>query len=113
MKMCDQHWTELRHAIAVRGLNDFVAAGGGELLERIKGELEDKPQTKRNFDPLLSANFALMSNAIRGGGLYLLGLKPDGGEYCPVCEAEAHGQTGWIEKAAEGAAFAVAELPDE
>lgn len=97
MKMCAPHWDELRRAIDDAGMGHLVNKSGEELFDRsIQPELEGEPA---KFDPLFSAAMAIYSNAIQAGGLYLMTAKEDGTEYCPVCEAFAHGQKNWIAQA--------------
>jgi len=78
MKMCMPHWEQLKQAITERGLMPFVSKDGTAAVARLKelGTAGDQPP-----DPLLAANFAIWSNALRLGGLYLMQ-----GEYCPLCE---------------------------
>lgn len=111
MKICPKHWEQLKHAIKVRGLFDFVSASGSEMFERVLGDLQGEQTTRRNFDPLMACNNSLFANALQYGGLYLMMQQEDGTEYCPVCEANKHGQEGWIDLAADSAAEYMKTLP--
>lgn len=113
MKFCDEHWTQLRDAIKVRGLFDFVSGSGEEAVKNLVSASE-RP-TKKNYDPLMSAHNMIIGNAINAGGAYLLGVNPDGpeGHYCPVCEAEKHDYKGWIDLAADGVKQYIETLPEE
>lgn len=76
MKFCGQHWERLRGAIAARGLEALVSVGGHSAMEKLVDELQTKATTLDNFDPLMSAHWAIVGNATRilgnNGGLYLL-----------------------------------------
>lgn len=111
MKICQNHWDQLRQSIKAKGLFDLVAASGAEAVKQAVGELQGEQKHLGNFDPLMAANWMLMGNALQMGGLYLMGQDKNGQEYCPVCEAETHGHTGWIDLAVEGVAEAVKTLP--
>lgn len=111
MKMCQTHWDELKVKVTAKGLFDFVCSNGSETYQRVLGELKGEPETRRNFDPLMSCNWMLFENALRGGGLYLMGQQEDGSEYCPVCEAEKHNNTGWIDAAVNAVAEHMKTLP--
>lgn len=89
-KCCSAHWGQLREAIEVAGLMPFVAKGGEAAASVLSAQLSGKGG-REAFEPLLSANFAIMNNAIAAAGYYLMGQRPGGGLYCPMCESEAHG----------------------
>lgn len=112
MKICQTHWEQLKQAIKAKGLFDFVSGTGKEAMTRIVGQLQGQSETKQNFDPLMACNNMLWGNALQVGGLYLMGTDEQGNEYCPVCEADKHGQTGWIDCAVNSAAEYVKTLPD-
>ena len=108
MKFCQPHWQSLRDAIAARGLNHLIAKDGKEAVERMVKEVKGEDKAL-DFDPLMSAHWAICGNAIRCGGLYLMS-----GDYCPLCELNKHAPSemrtegvtpsdAWIEKAADGA----------
>ncbi len=99
MKFCQPHWEQLKNAIKVRGLFDFVSSSGMEAVTKTSAD-----QSKaENFEPLMGSHNMIVANALQAGGLYMMGTKEDGTPYCPVCEAEKHGHTGWIDKAADAA----------
>lgn len=87
MKMCDKHWQELRAAIELRGLSHLVAGTGLEAAENLKKEFQGEETT---YDPLMAATMGIYAAALENGGLYLMHLKEDGTEYCPLCEFESH-----------------------
>lgn len=86
MKYCNHHWTMLRIAIDVRGLTHLVARDGAEAVKRLKSEA-DGTATPFTYDPLMAAHNMVIARALKLGGIGMLGTAPDGGEYCPVCEA--------------------------
>lgn len=53
----------------------------------------------------MSCNNMIFAEGLRGGGLYLMGAKPDGSQYCPICEAITNGagdEKYWIDGPADG-----------
>lgn len=90
MKLCDSHWSKLRDGVHVRGLSQLVAADGAEAMARVERERAEGEQSAATFDPLLNSTMAIYTRAIEAGGLYLMGQKPDGSEYCPLCELDEH-----------------------
>lgn len=90
MRICQTHWNELRAAIEARGLSRFVSNDGRAAAEKIQAQLQPGESKLAGFDPLLNANFAIFSNAVDKGGVYLVFGKEDGTPYCPLCELEAH-----------------------
>jgi hypothetical protein len=109
MKMCQKHWDMLRAAISSRGLDQFIAPDGeaatARALQQMKNAAEgEKAITIATFDPLMDANYAIWSNALRMGGNYMLGADEKGEHYCPVCEAvthKSHDEDWWITNAAD------------
>ncbi len=96
MKICQQHWNELKTALDERGLTKFIAPDSKSVINEMVKELKHEPV---KFEPLLAANFAIWRNAIDGGGLYLMY-----GDLCPLCELEAHTTvqaSNWINHAAD------------
>jgi hypothetical protein len=85
MKMCQPHWEQLRKAIDERGLSGFINKSGEAATVEITSQIHGTEDKDRPYDPLLAANFAIWSNALKCGGLYLMS-----GGYCPLCELEAH-----------------------
>jgi hypothetical protein len=103
MKICPNHWQELRAALDDRGIGTIGAKSGEEAHENVMTELEGG---QAPYDPLMSCNMMIWSNGLRAGGLYLMGQKEDGSAYCPICEAVAHGHGDdayWINSPADAA----------
>lgn len=92
MKFCQDHWDRLRAEISKRGLDDLVADDAALVARRMESELETGATTLANFDPLMSAHWAIANNAMeyisRAGGspLYLLA-----GEEVPEDPVEGYG----------------------
>lgn len=105
MKMCAEHWKLCREAIALRGLEALVSRDGAELVERLEQQLRSgDPAAPGSFDPLMSLNWHFMNEALRCGGLYVMGADESGandGQYCPVCEFIKH-QDGFVAEKAIG-----------
>lgn len=107
MKICQPHWDQLRKAVEEAGLAQFISSGGEEVIRRITTELESEKQkpTAATFDPLMNANFAIWSNALSMGGLYLMGQDENDNPYCPICESEkqpnGYKADWWIKHAVE------------
>lgn len=87
MQICKDHWAQLRAAINERGLSHLVSTSGIDLSSRLKKELNNEATIQ---DPLMGANFAIMSNALQHGGLYLMSVDENSNPYCPLCEALKH-----------------------
>lgn len=87
MRICPSHWTMCREAVEQRGLSSLVARDGEQAMERMVGELKGE-DVKETFDPLMSLHWHFTNDALRCGGLYLLGLTDAGEPYCPICEFE-------------------------
>lgn len=104
MAFCQDHWGRLREAIDKRGLSSLVPEGGEEAARKVMRELEEGEQNIDNFDPLMSAYWAIQGNAMKtlegigGNPLYILVDGPEdivegyGPEYacrtwprCPLC----------------------------
>lgn len=94
MKICDEHWEELKREVKRNGLWDFVAKDNDELKEQLTEFVETHDNEK--IDPLWAASEMIMMQGMRCGGMMMLFPKEDGTEICPVCEAHSHGQTDWI-----------------
>lgn len=111
MKLCLPHWQSLRAAIDARGLTTLIAKDGSVATNQMIGSLSGQPD-KETFDPLMAANLGIWGNAIDAGGLYLMGQKPDGSAYCPLCELKEHGGDPqvWITAAADDSLKRAREL---
>jgi hypothetical protein len=83
IKMCMDHWNELKTAIKAAGMWDMVASDGSEAVNKFV-ESVDKP-TIENFDPLITAHNLILQQALRvcGGAI----LESDDGGTCPLCAA--------------------------
>lgn len=101
MKICKDHWQMMRDAVEERGLSNLVAKSGEAAIDNEVRQLEEHQQTgevseetlKETFDPLISMNWHWCNNALRNGGLYIMGQNEDGvndGHYCPICEYVKH-----------------------
>jgi hypothetical protein len=90
MKFCQPHWDRLRKEIDDRGLTHLVAGDGEKATASMVRELEGHPEPA-DYDPLMSAHWAIMTNALKMGGLYLMGQDENGKDFCPLCEADYHG----------------------
>jgi hypothetical protein len=103
MKLCMPHWDELKAAITARDLFRFVSSNGQIATEKMQAQLQPGASALEGFDPLLNANFAIWSNGLDAGGLYMMGKTPEGSDYCPLCELNAHGGSAalWIACAAD------------
>jgi hypothetical protein len=83
MQFCAKHWVDLRTAIEDRGLLQFVNKDAISASKEVSAAFKKERDEKQPYDPLLSANFAIWTNALRAGGLYMMK-----DEYCPCCELE-------------------------
>jgi hypothetical protein len=77
MNMCQDHWNRLRQKIEERGLAGLIAPDGETAAAQIADQLQrgDDEPTPTNFDPLMSAFFAIGSNVMSMLGqnaLYLM-----------------------------------------
>lgn len=83
MNMCPDHWDRLREKIKERGLDHLVASSGELAAAQVSSQFEVGEATPTNFDPLMSAFWAIGSNTmetIRQAGmnpLYLLTQGPE------------------------------------
>lgn len=94
----------LRAAISARGLDSLVAPDGETAAAQLKHQLENEKSTKTNYDPLMSAMFAISGNAADlvksagGNPLYIMvrgaeetpiegipGYEGRTWPYCPLC----------------------------
>lgn len=87
MRFCDAHWAKLRAAIKDRGLEHLVAKTAEQVIESMKADLQ---REERPYDPLMDCHWMIVNKALQVGGLYLMGKKEDGSDYCPVCEGISH-----------------------
>ena len=92
MRICKEHWAMCREAIDERGMSDLGAKSGEEAAADMVAELNGEDA---KFDPLMSMNNHWSSEALRAGGLYLMGETENGendGHYCPICEFEKNAE---------------------
>lgn len=92
MKICTPHWQLCREAVEQNGLSSLISKDGDELAERLAASMED-PQEVTNFDPLFAMSNHFVCEALKAGGLYLMGKPADGsndGQFCPICEFIKH-----------------------
>ncbi len=120
------HWNALRKAIDDRGLASLISERGEEAIRKVSRELSEGPSVD-SFDPLMSAHFMIMSNAIETIGrigidpMIFIANNPEHPQWeCPICclnwLSEEHDNTCttegctkekgqrfdiWIEKAAD------------
>lgn len=96
MRICKEHWKTMREAVDARGMTGLVAKDGKQAVDDAVADLRQEPDPENErFDPLMSMNWHWMNNALREGGLYLMGQTEDGsndGHYCPLCEYAKHMQ---------------------
>jgi hypothetical protein len=85
VQFCLDHWNRLRAAIEQRGLGALVPDSDEKAMSNLQEELSGAPRTIDTYDPLMSAQWAIVTNLVSWFGLVALG------EGCPLCHAnEAH-----------------------
>jgi hypothetical protein len=97
MKICKDHWSDMRQAVTDRGLEHLVAKSGEAAFENVKRELAGQAD-KSNFDPLMASQWAIFNAFLRDAGV--AGIAFDG---CPLCEVDKQ-QAGLAEDWIEGSA---------
>jgi len=85
VKICHEHWQQLRWRVCERGLGHLLHHPHGEF-EDLTAELCGRRPVPNPFDPLASCREVAESLALARGGLYLNRPGADGRERCPVCE---------------------------
>ena len=99
MKICQNHWHELRNAIRQRGLWGLVSPNRYLASHITEQELTAKP-SQAPLDPLMATSLMISEQAIMALGPHLL-TRPD----CPLCEVEQNlgngSSLGWIEADAD------------
>lgn len=98
MRLCDTHFDCLKDALDARGLMDHVPKTENDIQVEWDAQMQalatgDPSAAQENTNPLTGATLGIYVNAVRAGGLYLVELKEDGSEYCPLCELEANCET--------------------
>lgn len=111
MNICQPHWNALKLAITTRGLGDFIAKDGAEVMRQFEASIANPDVLKlEDFDPLMAANNMICSAGIRAGGLGMLQPGEDGKMPCPLCFCAGPHAQNWIDGASNQAAEMVAEL---
>lgn len=93
MRICKQHWAEMREAIEARGMSGLIAKDGKQAVDDTVADLNKEPDPKNErFDPLMSMNWHWGSIALKAGGLGMMGEGPESndGHFCPICELASH-----------------------
>lgn len=90
MRICPEHWEMIRASVRNHGMDALGAKSGEAAMERIVANLQGGKDAPSDFDPNMSHHWHWTNNALKAGGLYLMGQKEDGTEYCPICEFVAH-----------------------
>lgn len=78
MNICQDHWDRLREKMKERGLENIGAMSPEVAVVQLIDQVEKDEVTKTNFDPLMSAYFAIGANAMEtiswagGNPLYLI-----------------------------------------
>lgn len=81
----------MRAAVDERGLSSLIAKDGETAASDAIADLNQEPDPQHErFDPLMSMHWHWSNIALENGGLYLMTMKEDGSEYCPMCEIVAH-----------------------
>lgn len=88
MRFCEEHWDKLRAAIEAEGLSHLIAKDGSHAARNFADALERDKDTLANFDPLMTAHWAIISRIADVDPRVLFA------EGCPLCfaqdEHEAH-----------------------
>ena len=89
----------------------LVAESGEQAAKNLLSEMEGR--TIDNFDPLMAAHNAIMTNAIATAGLEVMMANEDGSDRCPLCWMNGKSNDAgnpvlnvfdeWIERAADDA----------
>lgn len=83
MRFCMSHWNALRAAIELRGLSGLVPQGGMAATVKQADQLQRREVTRENFDPLMSAHWAIAGNVMTSlssagmNPLYLMSSSPE------------------------------------
>lgn len=70
-----------------RGLDHLGAKSGNEAAAAIAAQMSGEEAA---YDPLMDCNNMIWSRGLEMCGLYLMTQKPDGSDFCSICEAVAH-----------------------
>jgi hypothetical protein len=100
VNLCKPHWDELKAEIQHRGLGDFVAEDGKEILGKVEKELTDGQPSIETIDPLLGASNMIFGRALEIAGLNLMHHDPETGKpHCPLCAVAGPYAGNWIKGA--------------
>lgn len=87
MNFCQPHWDRLRERIFAAGLESLIADDGSEAAQKMADQLTTEETTLSNYDPLMTAMFAVTN--------YCYGAMGDDNARrvltegaCPVCIAQ-------------------------
>jgi len=99
MKMCVSHWDQLRAALRAEKLSYLISDGRiDEAAKTIEAGIE-------TINPLVNSYSAILANALKTGGYYLLMGDETGKPYCPLCELNKHyskeASKQWVKEAAK------------
>lgn len=88
MQFCQSHWDKLREAVKECGMDELVASGGKEVINRMEKELKGD-KSLSSFDPLMSVHWVIVNRLaeLGGGEIFLM-------EGCPMCFANSGHQKG-------------------
>lgn len=93
MRFCQEHWNMLRKAIEKRGLASLVAPDGETAAMQLQDQISKEEVTKTNFDPLMSAHWAIARNVM--GIMSSAGVNPlylMGSDDTPEDPVEGYGE---------------------
>lgn len=79
MKFCQTHWDKLRAAIDAEGIGDLVAPDEPTAVAQLVSQVEQEEVTLTNFDPLMSAHWAIIERISKHAPQVI--LQPG----CPLC----------------------------
>lgn len=85
MKFCQAHWDDLKTKIEAAGLGRFVAKSGEAVMNKLVDDLQGAGDAAANFEPLMGAHNAILSNALNVAGLAVMVQNDDGSDRCPIC----------------------------
>ena len=119
MRMCQEHWSQLKQLVEASGLGKLVSKSGEEASMRLTKELTCGVDAS-TFDPLMAAHNILLSHIMDVRGLALMLPNDDGSDRCPLCymiESCGCGEAGcktkseqWLEYAVRDAVEVAKEL---
>jgi hypothetical protein len=85
MKFCQPHWDKLRAAICERGMEGLIAKSDAEAVARLVADVENPKVRSVAFDPLMTAHFGILDNAMRVAGSAVMESNANGSPRCPIC----------------------------